>query len=61
MSKNKGEQYVPFDKMSKKKRREYNAQKRNDWGEINPITKREEKNAYKRKKQKEKENSQWYD
>lgn len=61
MSKKKREQYVPVDKMSKKKRREYDAQKRNDWGEINPVTRREEKNAYKKKKQKEREDSQWYD
>lgn len=29
--------FVPYDKMSKRRRREENRKKRNDWGNLNPI------------------------
>lgn len=52
--------FVPYEKCSKKKKKEYDRKKRQDWGEINPITRKESKNAYKKKKQREKEESYDY-
>jgi len=52
------EKYIPYEKMSKKMRREYDAKKRGGWGEINPVTRRSEnpaaynRNAEKRKTRK---------
>ncbi len=45
------EKYVPFEKLSKKKQKERNAQQRGSWYGINPVT-RKAKNgkAYDRKK-----------
>jgi len=45
------QKYVPLDKLSKRKKKEYYASKRKGWGELNPVT-RETPNprAYKRKK-----------
>lgn len=39
MSKDK---FIPREKLSKKKRRELDNQKRNSWGEIKPVTRRVE-------------------
>ena len=45
------ERYIPYEKLSKKKKRESDKKRRGGWGEINPITrKRENKKAYNRKK-----------
>ena len=33
---------IPFEKLSKKKQRELNAQRRNTWGELNPVTRKPE-------------------
>ena len=45
------EKYIPFEKLSKKKQRELNAQKRGSWGGINPVTRRPPNpKAYNRKK-----------
>lgn len=42
---------IPFAKLSKKKQRALNAQKRRTWGEINPITRKPENSrAYNRAK-----------
>lgn len=42
--------FVPYEKMSKKQKREINKEKRNLW-EINPVTRKSEnKKAYNRKK-----------
>ncbi len=43
--------FTPYDKLSKKKQREINRQKRNTWNGLNPVT-RKSKNekAYNRKK-----------
>ena len=45
------DKYVPFEKLSKKRKREQNAKRRGTWGSINPVT-RKPKNpkAYDRKK-----------
>ncbi|MGN1001384.1 MAG: hypothetical protein ACI4PC_01315 [Oscillospiraceae bacterium] len=45
------EKFVPFEKLSKKRQRELNAQKRGSWGGLNPVT-RKPKNpkAYDRRK-----------
>ena len=45
------DKYVPFEKLSKKKKRELNAKRRGTWGNIDPVT-RKPKNpkAYDRKK-----------
>ena len=43
--------FVPYEKLSKKKRRELDAQRRGDWGGMNPVTRRSvDKTAYNRKK-----------
>ena len=43
--------YVPLDKQTKRKRKEYHAKQRRDWGEISPVTKTMPNlKAYKRKK-----------
>ncbi len=43
--------FVPFEKMSKKQQRAINNEKRNTWGDINPVTRKSEnKKAYNRKK-----------
>lgn len=45
------DRYVPFEKLSKKKKRELNARRRGTWGEINPVTRRPKNpKAYDRKK-----------
>ena len=45
------EKFVPFEKLSKKKRRELNARKRRDWNGINPVTRKTENpKAYNRKR-----------
>ena len=50
------EKFIPYEKLSKKKRRELDRQKRNDWGEIKPVTRRiESGKIYKRKKAKQEE------
>ena len=44
-------QFVPYEKLSKKKQRELNAARRTTWGEINPVTRKPENSrAYNRKK-----------
>lgn len=48
MSKDK---FIPKEKLSKKKRRELDAQKRNSWGEIKPVTRLvESKKGYNRQR-----------
>ena len=43
--------YVPLDKQSKRKRKEYYAAQRRDWGDVNPITRMTPNlKAYNRKK-----------
>lgn len=45
------EKFIPFEKLSKKKKQEINRMKRHDWKGINPVTRRSEnKKAYNRKK-----------
>ena len=43
--------YIPLDKRSKAKQKEYHSKQRKSWGELNPITRKtENKKAYNRKK-----------
>lgn len=43
--------WIPFEKLSKKKQRELNVQRRRDWGSVNPVTRRPENSkAYHRQK-----------
>lgn len=43
--------YTPFEKLSKKKQRELNAQRRGTWNGVNPVTRRPENpKAYNRRK-----------
>lgn len=43
--------FIPYEKMSKKQRREIDKMKRGSWNGVNPITRRiESKKAYNRKK-----------
>lgn len=45
------DKFIPFEKMSKHKKREILAQKRRTWGAINPVTRKPENpKAYKRVK-----------
>ena len=45
--------YVPYEKLSKKAKRRLNAQRRRDWGEISPVTRRpEDTKAYDRNREK---------
>ena len=47
------QQYIPLNKQSKRKQKEYNSVQRRDWGSINPITKKvESAKVYNRKKSK---------
>ena len=47
------EKFIPYEKLSKKKRRELDKQRRNDWGELRPVTRKiESGKVYKRKKAK---------
>ena len=43
------EKFVPFEKLSKKAKRELNAKKRGTWGDVKPVSRRvENPKAYKR-------------
>ena len=45
------EQFIPFEKLSKKKQRELAAKRRGSWGGLNPVTRKPENpKAYNRKK-----------
>ena len=45
------EKFIPYEKRSKKKRRELAAARRGNWGALNPVTRKPEyPRAYKRKK-----------
>ena len=45
------EKYVPYDKLSKKKKRELDAKRRGSWYGINPVTRKPENSrAYNRRK-----------
>ena len=45
------ENFIPFEKLSKKKQRELNAAKRGSWGGLNPVTRKPAPpKAYNRKK-----------
>jgi len=47
------QRYVPLEKQSKRKQKEYHAKQRGDWGNINPITRKvENAKLYNRKKSK---------
>ena len=49
------DKFTPREKLSKKKRKELDAQKRNSWGEIKPVTRRvESKKDYNRQREKAK-------
>ena len=52
------EKFIPYEKLSKKKRRELDRKKRSDWGEIKPVSRKiESGKIYKRKKAKLEEDS----
>ncbi|MBQ0038728.1 MAG: hypothetical protein KBS74_08690 [Clostridiales bacterium] len=45
------EKFIPYDKLSKKKQREWNAKRRGTWGAMSPVTRKvESKKLYNRKK-----------
>lgn len=49
------EKFVPYEKMSKKQKRELDSKKRGTWGSNNPVTRAPEySGAYDRNKEKEK-------
>ena len=44
-------QFIPLEKQSKRKQREYNTSRRKDWGGLNPVTRKPPNpKAYNRKK-----------
>jgi len=46
--------YIPLNKQSKRKQKEYNATQRRDWGSLNPVTRKVENGkVYNRKKSKQ--------
>ena len=48
--------FIPYEKLSKKKKKELNAKKRNSQGGLNPVTKKpENSHAYNRSKKKAQE------
>lgn len=50
------EKFIPFEKLSKKKKQELLVKKRRTWGAINPVTRKPENpKAYKRGKEKARE------
>ncbi len=50
------ERFIPYEKQSKKAQREQDRSRRQDWGTINPVTRKaENKKAYRRTKP-----SRWY-
>ena len=52
------EKFIPYEKLSKKKRRELDRRRRGDWGEIKPVSRKiESGKIYKRKKAKQEEDS----
>ena len=45
------EKFIPYEKLSKKKKKELDSAKRGSWNGVNPVTKRgESKKVYTRKK-----------
>ena len=45
------EKFIPYEKLSKKKQRELDAQRRGSWGGLNPVTRKPENpRAYNRRK-----------
>lgn len=45
------EKFVPYEKLSKKEKRKFNAARRGSWGEVNPVTRKvRSKKVYDRKK-----------
>lgn len=45
------EKYVPYEKLSKKKKKEWNAKQRGSWYGMNPVTRKPENSrAYNRRK-----------
>ena len=48
--------FIPYEKLSKKKKKELNAKKRNSWYGLNPVTRKpENSHAYNRSKKKAQE------
>ena len=45
------EKFIPYDKLSKKKKREYDLKQRRTWGSLNPVTRNTQNpKAYNRQK-----------
>ena len=45
------EEFIPYEKLSKKKKRELNAKRRNTWDDLNPVTRKPvSSKAYDRRK-----------
>ena len=45
------DRYIPYEKLSKKKKRELNAKRRGTWGSLNPVTRKPDNpKAYNRQK-----------
>jgi hypothetical protein len=50
------DKFVPYDKLSKKAKKEYNQKRRNSWGETSPVTRivpKKGKNQYNRQRAKQ--------
>ena len=56
------EKFVPFEKLSKKKQRELNKEKRGSWGALNPVTRKSENpKAYNRKQARQRSDADRHD
>ena len=50
------DKFVPYRKLSKKKKRELDGKRRNTWGGLSPVTrKKESRKAYNRKRMRERD------
>ena len=48
------QKFIPLEKQSKRKQKEYHAVQRRNWGDLNPVTKKlDNSKAYSRKKSKQ--------
>lgn len=56
------EKFIPFEKLSKKKQRERNKERRGSWGALSPVTRKSENpKAYNRKKARQRSDEDRHD
>ncbi|MBE6614647.1 MAG: hypothetical protein E7631_05000 [Ruminococcaceae bacterium] len=55
------EKYIPYEKLSKKKQKEWNARQRSDWGALNPVTRKSDKPGVYNRSAEKKKARKWSD